>query len=265
MARTKDPRHPITKSVYWNKYFPRLDKMHVVDLKGVHAICCGSILLDLVTSPTRTAVLGATQDQRLLEINRRMKDFQSTSGCEHYMPELRIDNLRKDGWACLNGKLVKAANTRQLIPFMLHLVGLFYNAHGAYASSVRKVVTALNTIEHICYSADMFLTTSEKQTFDKAWKTVGRHWQHLRWLCRPIPGNEGFNYWQVTPKVHYAMHLPRQSLLINVRATQCYAEESLIGRVSKIWAASANGRYTKMVQKTTLIRYLVSLELRLSP
>ena len=64
------------------------------------------------------------------------------------------------------------------------------------------------------------------------------------------------NLWQVTPKVHYAVaHIPEQARLINPRFVQNYGEESLVGRITKIWAASANGPYEANAQKICLARY----------
>ena len=51
---------------------------------------------------------------------------------------------------------------------------------------------------------------------------------------------------------------------MNPRVMQNYGEESLIGHMAKIWAATANGRYERVVQISVLGRYLVGFDLRLS-
>ena len=70
--------------------------------------------------------------------------------------------------------------------------------------------------------------------------------------------------WHITPKIHVALHLPSQGRLINPRFTQCYGEESLVGRVTRIWRATANGPYSRTIQKQSLARYWTGLELRMT-
>ena len=65
--------------------------------------------------------------------------------------------------------------------------------------------------------------------------------------------------WWISPKVHYMQHFEQQADLINPRYTQCYAEESLMGRIAKIWRATAVGQYANIIQRAVLIRYLTVL------
>ena len=231
--------------------------MHVIDLRGLLAIAAGSLLWKLVSSVRR---LGLTNPVRLQNINIQMQEYQANHGTAHRMPPLRMSNLRDDGWAVLNGAVVKAANTRNLLPFLNHLANEYFAAHGAYASSVRKVFASLMTIERILYSSEMFLSDEEKANFQAAFLRLGRHWQ----LLRALSAEAHENLWQITPKVHIAQHFPEQANLINPTATQCYSEESLIGVMTKIWQAAARGPYDAVIQRKTLNRYWVGLELRMS-
>ena len=117
--------------------------MHLLDLKGVIAIAGGSLIWHLVRT---RASLGAIYPHRIDEINRQMKDFQEGT-TEHRMPPFRQQDLHTQGWACLGSKLIKAANTRALVPFLKNLADKYFPAHGAYAKAVRKVFNALNEIE----------------------------------------------------------------------------------------------------------------------
>ena len=230
--------------------------MHVKDLRGTTAIACGSVIHGLVK---RSALLGGTQQGRLDVINAEMKAFQSAENTESRMPELRLDDLVLSGWSTLSGKLVKAANTRHMLHFVLHLVRAHIPPVDAFAKSVHKVITELNNIEAIIYGADMFMTDDELNQLREAWLRVGRHWQYLRHLSAVAEQNE----WQITPKVHYAQHIPEQCALINARAVQCYQSESLIGRVALVWKSCASGPYEGNIQKSALIKHLVALEVRL--
>ena len=93
--------------------------MHVIDLRGVIAIAAGSIVKELMNT---RAVLGASQPVRLAAINRAMRKYHEDHNTLHRMPDFRKDDLTlANGWWCLHGKLVKAANSRALVPFLNHL------------------------------------------------------------------------------------------------------------------------------------------------
>lgn len=230
--------------------------MHILDLRGVIAIAGGSLLWKIISSINS---LGATQDARLTKVNLMMKDFQR-GGASHRMPPLKKSNLRCDGWAMLNGPVIKAANTRALLPFLHFLANKFFAAHGSYASSIRKVFQALVQIQKIFYSSGQFLEDESKAELNESFLKLGRHWQNLRHLS----SLENENSFQIRPKVHIAMHFPEQSELINPVFVQNYQEESLIGVVTKVWAACARGPYDKTIQAKALNRMWVGLEIRMS-
>ena len=252
------PLHPLVAGHYFSKYFLRLDIMHVIDLKGVIAIAAGSLIKRLMQTKRS---LGRIEEERLTKINAQMKKWQADNGTQHIMPPLRKENLTKDNWACMGSKLVKAANSRALVPFLKHLADTHFPAHGSFASSIRKVFTHLDEIERIFYGGGMFLTANEKQELEARFNSLGRHWQNLNILSF----REGKNEWQITPKVHMAVHaIAEQARLINPRAVQNYGEESMVGRMTKIWAAAAKGPYQRTAQQMVLARYLVGLSIRLT-
>ena len=118
--------------------------------------------------------------------------------------------------------------TIALVPFLNHLAETYFQeddvpdlAEKVRYKSVRKVLASLVEIERIMYHEGMFLTDDAKTKFQDAFNRMGRHWQ----LLRHRASLAGINAWQVTPKVHIAMHFPMQSRLINPRAVQSYAEE----------------------------------------
>ena len=217
----------------------------------------GSMLHHLVCNNMR---LGRTQEQRMAALNSDMKEFQSRTKTEHPMPPLKLENLRTDGWSMLGGKLVKAANTRALLPWLQDLSMRYFNGHGEFQSSTRKVFKRLLEMEQILYSSGTFLTAAQHADFTETLLSLGRHWQLLRSISR---GQE-VNAWQIRPKVHYCQHLGKQSKLINPRAVQCYAQESLIVRMAKLWRTNANGPYGPTAQETTLLRYWVAQEMLVS-
>ena len=107
----------------------------------------------------------------------------------------------------------------------------------------------------------MFLDDDSKNRLEMLFNQLGRNWQYLRHVSFTNEVNE----WQITPKLHMAVHaVAEQARLINPRAVQNYGEESLVGRITKTWAAAANGPYHKVAQEIVLARYLVGLCIRLT-
>ena len=230
--------------------------MHVMDLRGVIAIAAGSLIVHLISFYD---ALGTTQPLRPANLNERMRTFQR-GRTEHLMPPLRLQDLKLGGWSCLHGKLVKAANTRALVPWLLHLANTVLSPHGAFPSAVRRVFQALDDIERLMYSAERFFTAEESDAYAEAFMKLGENWQFLRAESR----RANIDAWQITPKVHICMHLPMQGRLMNPRFVQVYGEESLVGRVTRIWHAAANGPYANVIQSHTLLRYFCGLELRMT-
>ena len=101
--------------------------MHCKDCKGVIASVAGSVLVMLVQDERR---LGRNQDLRLEALNADLKAFQSGEQCQHPMPPTFKQDLFKDEWANLNSRLVKAANSRALVPWLYSLVSRFFDSGG---------------------------------------------------------------------------------------------------------------------------------------
>ena len=231
--------------------------MHVMDHRGVISIAAGSLLYKLITSCDG---LGRNQAARMSRINALMKQHQKDHGTTHRMPALRKEDLRKDGWSCLTGKVVKAANTRCMLPFLLELAEDYFDGTDSYDVSIRKVFTSLVEIQKVLYSSGCFLADTDVDKLDALFRRVGRHWQNLRHLSSLRKENN----FHISPKVHYMLHLPAQARLINPIFTQCYTEESMVGRVCKIWHSCANGPYQSTIQRTALLKYWVGFELRVT-
>ena len=115
-------RHPLRDSKYFDRHFVRVDVMHVMDHNGVVGIVAGSFLLRLVRSDAR---LGARQEDRLNGINVFIEGFweRHVAGANP-IRRLKMANLAYGGlvqWATLHGPMVKAANSRQLMPLIEEL------------------------------------------------------------------------------------------------------------------------------------------------
>ena len=164
-------------------------------------------------------------------------------------------------WAVLHGPIVKAANTRHTAPILYELACIFFSSGEAEPTAIRTVCAELCHFYHIIYGAGYFLTASEKGELGESLLILGVNLQRLRGWSHA----RGEFSWWVSPKVHYAQHFQLAADLINPRFTQCYCEESMMGRISTIWESCASGPYARTIQRAALLRYLTILviELRL--
>ena len=130
----------------------------------MYSIAIGSTLKDLVDN---CPDLGRNQDARLQCLNERMKHFQqNVHRTKHKMPPLRKQDLTTDGWHQLSGRLIKAANTRSMIPWMKNLVNEMYDANDAHGKAVIDLFDSFDEVERLLYGASFFfLRTRRKHVF----------------------------------------------------------------------------------------------------
>ena len=257
LLRLAEPRHPLTLSKFFNKFFPILDVMHMLDCKGVTAHAAGSVLKYLVVNCDE---LGSTQAERLANLNQNMKSFQSTNKTPSRMPQIYLNNLTDgSGWADLTSQLVKAANTRNLVPWLVSLCPVYFNADTNFDKAVTTMLRSLNEIYEIMYKAGFFFTQDESRKFSALILKFGIRYQ---WLRSFFQSREQL-YFAFMHKHHAMQHLPQVARLINPIKVQCYAEEGAVGRIAKIWKASKHGPYKKRIQVVVLTKILIRTELRL--
>ena len=250
--------HPMRYSRVWHKEFCRLDLMHNLDHRGVAAIMGGGVLADLMH---REPLLGRNIQARLDVINRMKDEHYSTHRVSCRMGKLKQQHIEFGGssqWAELHGPHIKAANTRHLMPFIEDLCIQFYGPKTAtdeWSKCLCKAMCMLNRVYRVLYDGGFFLSQEASASLKDALLRFGVNFMRLRELSQA----RGRLYFQVTPKVHMMQHLWHQSLIINPRWVQCYAFESMVGKLTRIYAAIANGPYARTIQNRAAARYLVLL------
>ena len=256
MERLSRKGHPISRAPFCNKYFFRLDVMHVFDHHGIACIVIASTIRPLILT---CASLGDNQPRRLEAINDMLATFNSDRHLSVTIPPLQLANLSLDDWAELHGTLYKSAICRHAADFSLELAQKYYTGGDPYSVGVLTANRALCKIYEVLYSAGMFLNHGQLADISEATLELGGAFHVLRDIAQA----RGELTWHIKPKVHIGQHLPSQCVLINARAVQNYAEESLVGRICDIWEGSCSGPYHRSVQRQTLIKYLVVLALLL--
>ena len=258
MDRLAEPRHPMTLSKYFHKWFAVLDVMHVMDCKGVTSHVAGGVLRYLIVHEMR---LGRNQESRLANLNLSMAQFQDKQKTPSRMPEFRSDNfVSKDGWAQLSGQLIKAANTRHLVPWLVNVTEEYFDKPTKFDRAVVSLLQNLQVFYQVMYSADTFFTPEELTKFNSCVLKFGIRYQFLREHFK-VNNDYFLNF---VHKVHAMQHLPEIASVINPRMLQCYAEEGAVGRIGTIWKASKHGPYRKRVQEVVLTKLLIRMHLGLT-
>ena len=250
-ARARQPLHPLmTSSFSWVYMFPP-DLMHVCDCKGTASTLAGSVLLPLLYDPR----LGATIEARLLTLNTSLKAYYRAHPLLSRVPTIRQSNLTNEqGWATLVGQLVKAAATRQLVPWLVEIASAYYDdPDDEYSRLVGRICRLKDSFYKQVYGAPILLSPEQRAELRRTVLRYGLTLQQLREICRLRHQLR----WQIPPKAHYMQHLV--DLPINCRWCQCYSEEGHVGTMTKIWCRSAQGRYRNNAQKLVLLKRLTAM------
>ena len=153
------------------------------------------------------------------------------------------------------GRLLKPRMFATVFLFAEVLARKYFDDGSLYHRSIVKAISYLNGVIDLLYSAGMFLSDAEKVELSNRLIALGRY--HM--IARECAREAGELHFIVRPKAHYVQHLGDQCDLINSRYTSNYAEESLVGKLCKIFRSTANGRYHGRAQTTVLLKYLVYL------
>ena len=110
----------------------------------------------------------------------------------------------------------------------------------------------------LCFlSLSLSLLKNKKHRLRVVTESFGECFMRLREIARV----KKWPLWNVTPKVHKMQHVPLLATVLNPRCVQNYAEESLIGTCTAIWARSVKGKYRTVAQKAVLAKKLTGLML----
>ncbi len=228
--------------------------MHLCDCKGVAALTFGGVLSHILGDPR----LGPNRQGRLDVVNAELRAFQDAHPGMHRLPQLRLGNAVADGWANLNGKVIKAANTRAAAPFFRALAARHFPGGSALEVSLRGVVAELDGFYELIYHQPLFMEDAAVVELQRKCVSFGEHYMRLRELAR----RENRLAWPVTPKVHKLQHVPLFAGVLNPRFVQNYAEESTMGTMQRTWRRSMDGRYKDSVQANVLIKRATALLVR---
>ena len=246
LGKFRLPLHPLVAHKIFTVYTYRLDIMHLLDHHGVTSHIVGNTMI--VHEKDRGGILpGSNIEERLAFLNNDLKAYYSYSGCRNRLPPLRETNLMGDsGFPELRGQLVKAANTRSVVPYLLELQRRACRANNSPRNRrIFKVIESLQTLYDTFYGASYFLSTAEKSTVYKHCNRLGQLYQVLAVDAT----REGKLLWKQQPELHYVVgHLADQARLINPRVVQGYTSESMVGSMAGIHKKSMDGPHHRHVQ-----------------
>ena len=138
--------------------------------------------------------------------------------------------------------LAKAAATRRLVPFALHLATK-YNSGTLHDRRRLGVVQALDTIYQIFGRGHMFLERNERDELARLSVAFIGMYRHLSVEAR---GNEE-RAWKMTPKFHLMQHILEHQSWINPRMVWTYGDEDLQKIVKEIAVSCHTSTMAHMV------------------
>ena len=112
----------MVSSPYVNKYFSRLDLMHLLDHHGVTGTVVGSIFSKLIQ---QDPLLVTSQPVRMDALNVEMQRFSDEHPPGSRLPKLTLSNLHVNGVSDLHGPMVKVANARNSTMFARYMADRF--------------------------------------------------------------------------------------------------------------------------------------------
>lgn len=236
--------------------------MHCMDHHGVYGVIIASIIWFLCINNGKPS-LGATQQDRLDTINKHLEAHYKNTTVSSQLDPLQMKNIIPSGagkYAALGGPTVKAANTRQAVPFLKDLADRYLtDSENMDHILIHFLIQHTLDFHRLINSSGTFFTEADLAAFKTATEGVGKYMQLLRSRAKAAKQM----LWHIKPKTHYMQHFPEEAKLISPKAVQCYIEESFIGKVAQIWASSKNGPYSETIQRTGLLKYLVWLAVEL--
>ena len=214
--------------------------------------CLGCFVLGSMVTSLRS---GETQGEVRKQIST-IVFFQIPSR----MPRLRWSNIvsgSENSFPVLHGVVIKAANTRSYMPCIADLAEMCDDG-SEFAKRRRQVYRYGAQLNEIWDEEGCLLTPyAARHSADVMREMLLRY----AWLSRQA-SQQGRMLWGLVPKMHYASHIPRQSLVITPHMTRTYLEEGLVGRASEMYNVYLRGPYMAVVQETFLLKYVLGLQVQ---
>ena len=254
------PLHDLVRHPFFNRLTYRYDLLHLLDHHGLTSQVVGNILYAHLAGDREADVLpGTNTEERLGFLNADILAFYQANHVSNRLPALTMGNIKSDIFPELKGNGVKAANSRSIMPYIAEL-----QARAVALNPTRiqrhmlRVAQSLNEAYNIFYCDDVFLSPSAVASLGDHLTKLGRHYQVLQ--NKALADNK--TRWKTLVKTHYVVgHLAGQAALINPRAVQSYASESMVGQICGIYKGSRNGPYLAQVQSVTMTKYRTGLKL----
>ena len=254
--------HPLFDLPGMSPQFLPIDILHIMYYKGVASHALGNVLFEL-TAPGQIPGCNS-RDAALRHINQRLKAYYESCKVSSRIPPLKLKNLINergihDDAPQLRGRDIKAAATKQLVGFVVELARE-YNSGSEHDLHRKRAVELLADFSGVLDGGGTILTQREAASLHAI---VFKFLKHYAWLAQEATAQGSFA-WAVQPKHHYMAHLGLQQSVLNPKNTSTFLDESLVGRVCAVFAASLDGPSDRCLQTKVLTKYLLALKVLFS-
>ena len=263
--RLSGKQHPFWLMRNMHKDFLKIDLLHTCDCKGLTSMVIGNCLFEAVYF--REVPNTVVHADSIAALNDDLDRFYQGARADSMIPELQLGHFINEqtplqNYPILKGPGIKAANTRNLVPWVRQLMEKLDTGESEHKKIRRKLVQLLDEFYEIVYGHGEYLPDD-----------VAKHLQFVMLgilrrcvLLHHRAVLSGRMAWQLVPKHHYFFHLALQVGAggRNPRFFQTYIDESFVGRICGVYESCQDGPYHDMIQKDVMQKYLLALCINLS-
>ena len=164
------------------------------DCKGVSSLAMGSTLAVLMSSWR----VGRTKAERLANLNAAMREWYTQRIGSHRLPKIQMNNLvGAQGWADLNGPMIKAANSRSAVPMIRDFSYMYLSGDNDRNRCIHRLLDNLTAYYEAINSGPIFMSEAAVARLEDVQIELGEAWMELREMVK----ERGLQHWKITSKV----------------------------------------------------------------
>jgi hypothetical protein len=224
-GRYANSASPLKRLTGWHMHTVWKDLMHLLFVNGVGNDLCGSILLEM-SSAGVWAGAGSSLENNLNAAFGKFIQWVNQSGLESSAEGFNKNVLHyssQKSYPHLGGK---AADVRLVL---MWLAQEMTSVPGQWLLEFHCTAALANYVYNTS-SWDVLLTDQQCATLRECGMSFVR--DYLALAAQHV--EQGICLYKIRPKIHYFMHLIRQTTKLNPKVCSCWANEDYMGRIARV-------------------------------
>lgn len=233
------------------------DPMHCIEI-GPGGIAVANIMYDLLYK-----IYTGFKGERLQRLFKDIQDSYDALGItDNKISKLEYSYFSTpaaphQNYPDIMHSAIKARQCRYLIPVMAKLCNDYLQPEDKYSCHRLECLQGLANALDIVDAGGLFLGT-ELKAYETAMNSFLVHFAALRVLS----GDR--QQWNMTPKLHYMVHIMMEAKWLSPKAVWCYSGEHMVGNVAALAQSCLSGTPPHMVPETLCFKYRVGKHMQLT-